>query len=197
MTTIAEKARQAQKDALERMGAPAEAIDVTTALYEAVDDLTDSQRLMLVREALIKASSLANALEDQAGPNNPTAVALSMMAHAVLAMGGYAIDQYRENIGETGTGDAKVDAAIEAVRQALANFALGGMNSDEQARAKEISEKVQARIAKGEDFNSAMQAEIAAHAAAHPDMKPLEAPAASETTEKGSPSRYNDDGMYL
>lgn len=64
MSTIQERAREAQQKALSANGHSDTLLVATQDLYDKVDALTPEQKTLLVREALVRASSLMEAVAE-------------------------------------------------------------------------------------------------------------------------------------
>jgi hypothetical protein len=171
--TIQNRAREAQAENLSGLGEAAEAIIAETeALYDSVDALTDDQKMLLVRSALVRLSSLFDMISN--APSQGAVVGFSVVGHAVTALAGYAIEDLRERAGQTATGDRKVDEALDSVKTLLGKFAESQMSPEQRA----IADKIKSRVNSGEDMHEVMEEMI---------------PAAKADT----PSRYDGSGMYL
>lgn len=187
MSTIQERARDAQIKALGAHGGNDALLQATKDLYDKVDALSLEQKTLLVREALVKASGLLEAIKD--APSREVRNAYGALGHAVLAVAGYAIEDYRENLDFNVTGDRRVDAVIDGVKDLLHQFAASTMSEEENALADTIRDAVAARVEAGEDFETVMAEEIKKHGDA---IKAVESHKVEET-----PSRYSGDGLYL
>lgn len=184
--SIKDRAREAQ---VAHLGEGSEElIEMTTALYDSVDGLTDEQKTLLVREAIHRASALLDMI---AHTDNPGARAgYAAVGHATLAVAGYAIEEYRESQGSTVTGDRKVTEVLDGVKGLLGKFAELSMTPEQRELSERIRKAVDLRVQAGEDFDRAMSDELRKNAR---EVAEVEAPAASQGKEEG---RY-DTGMYL
>lgn len=191
--SIQTRARNAQAESLGTDN-PA-VLQAAQDLYDSVDALTPEQKTLLIREALVKVSQLAEGMKETR--HEPTRIAYGVLAHGVIALAGYAIEQFREEQGlDSVTGDKRVDKVLDGVKDLVHLYASAAMSPEESALADEIKTAVGARVEAGEDFEEAMAEELAkredrlrAAMASHG-----EAPAAKA---EEVPSRYNGDGLYL
>lgn len=188
MSTIQERAREAQAHVLGASGNDA-LLQATKDLYDKVDALSPEQKTLLVREALVKASGLMEAVKD--APSREVRGAYGALGHAVLAIAGYAIENYREGLDFQVTGDRRVDTIIDGVKDLMHQFAASTMSEEENALADTIREAVAARVEAGEDFETVMAEELAKH-----DGE-IKAVTGKDSKVEETPSRYSGDGLYL
>lgn len=190
MSTIQERAREAQQKVLSANGSSDTLLVATQDLYDKVDALTPEQKTLLVREALVKASSLMEAVAE--APAREVRAAYGALGHAVLAIAGYAIEDYREGLDFNVTGDRRVDTILEGVKDLMHQFAESSMSAEENDLAEEIKSSVRERVEAGEDFHAVMADEIAKHA------DEIKAVTGKDTEAKAEGSdRYSGDGLYL
>lgn len=188
--SIKDKAREAQ---MKSFGAEADErlLGAAKALYDNVDALTPEQKTLLVREALVKVSGLIEAIKDT--PHTPTRVAYAALGHAVVALAGYAIEEYREEQEFNVTGDRRVDAVLDGVKDLISLYAEVTMSPEENALAEEIKNAVHARVEAGEDFEDAMAEELAKR---EDRVRAVTNKVPAAKVEE-TPSRYSGDGLYL
>lgn len=182
--SIKDRAREAQAA---RLGDDEALIEATQALYDSVDSLTTDQKTLLVREALHKVSGLIDLMGR--APSAGALAGYAAVGHAITALAGYAIEEFREGEGFTSTGDVKVTKAIDGVKHLLGLYAESQMTPEQRALSQKIKDAVDARVEAGEEFDAAMSDELRKHGR---EVAEVEAPAAS-TGKVARP----DDGMYL
>jgi len=158
--SVQEEVRAEQEAEFEAMGANETVRELTRTLYANIDAMTDEQKRLLVAESLAKASQTVQ----QAGSNPTMAAGLLMLTNGLIAIAGYTTTVMAEAAGDTSTGDKKVDETLLLFRDLAKETAAGNMSPEQRRRAEELAERVQARIAQGEDVDEAIRAEKAAQA---------------------------------
>jgi len=156
--SVQEEVRAEQEAEFEAMGANETVRELTRTLYANIDAMTDEQKRLLVAESLAKASQTVQ----QAGSNPTMAAGLLMLTNGLIAIAGYTTTVMAEAAGDTSTGDKKVDETLLLFRDLAKETAAGNMSPEQRRRAEELAERVQARIAQGEDVDEAIRAERAA-----------------------------------
>lgn len=158
--TVQDEVRAEQEAEFEAMGASETVREMTRALYANIDAMNDEQRRLLVAESLAK----ANQTVQQAGSSPAMGAGLLMLASGLIAIAGYTTTIMAEQAGDTSTGDKKVDETLLLFRDLAKETASEHMSPEQRQRAEELAKRVNARVANGEDVESAIQAEKAAQA---------------------------------
>lgn len=189
--SIKDRAREAQAAHLGEHEGAEELIAATAALYASVDDLSVDQKTLLVRNAIQRASGLLDLMAH--APNPGVTAGYAAVGHATLAVAGYAVEEYREGLGFTSTGDRKVDDVLDGVKGLLGKFAEMNMTPEQRDLSDRIRAAVDKRVEAGEEFSDAMSDELRKHKR---EVAEVEAEAPATSTGKEA-SRYDNGGMYL
>lgn len=190
--SIKDRAREGQMAALGGLGDEAmetELLAMAEGLYTSVDALTAEQKTLLVREALMKASALVEVIGS--APSAGVRGGYCAVAHAVIALAGYAIEEFREGQGYTVTGDKKVTEALDGVKTLLGKFSEAKMSPEQRALAEKVNASIKRRVQSGEEYESALNAALHEHEAERRALEDV--PAAKSQGREARP----DDGMYL
>lgn len=185
--TMHQKAREAQSEAMLKMGAPAETVERVNAIYDGMDEMNHEQKTLLVTTVVSGLSTLLKQMAGQA--DNPMIDAFAELGHGLLAMAGYVNESMREEAGYTSTGDSKVDNLLADFQSLIQERSEAGFSPEEKALAEPIKARLEQRLAEGMPVGEAMRR---AHEELTEARTHLEAPAA-KTSEEASPGY----GLYL
>lgn len=188
MSTIGERAREAQRAHFAEEGDSPESVlaTMTLDLYDTIDGLSASDRELLIASALQKVHAGIMAV-GALGDGEVRGIALGL--NALIAIAGYANETNREASGDTRTGDRKVDDVLETVPKMLKAMVRKDMSPEQAAEMDSIAQRVKDRVARGEDFEEVLDEEAEKIGLKH--NHPV------DVAESKARSGANDYGVYL
>lgn len=158
--TLRDEVAAEQEQEFEAMGVSETVRALTKKVYDGIDSLNDERKRLLVGSALAK----ANEVIESATQSREMGPGLLMLARGLIAIAGYTTAGMAEDAGDTSTGDRTVDEILLTFRDLARETAGQHMSPEQRARAEALAERVNARVAAGEDVDAALAAERAAEA---------------------------------
>lgn len=200
MTSVKESARAAQMSAIENGNRDAlVGAQETLALYDGLDALSPEQRTLFISQALSLSVVTLKEMIDGVANGEPIAAtaAYAMILNGLVAMSGYLNAVTREEAEYTVTGDSKVQALLDRLKDAVSASVLSDHTPEEVERVKGVSARVQARMAEDPTLDFATVVAEEAEAAGMGDLVKAanehKAPAARQTNG----TEDKPYGMYL
>lgn len=182
MSSISE-AREALDEQMTEAGISDEAQALHRSMYDQIDALDEPGRRLFIHAALSK-------MKTQLETGEPLASTDVGIMNAVVSLAGYAVEKTREDKEETSTSDRRIDSIFDTLRDTIKAVLHDAVGSDRVAEVEAAAERVKARVAAGEDFETAAADEAEKVGLVH--NHPVEAKSAKDQDEDRS--AY---GLYL